>query len=231
MAHGKLYGEMLTKVDRRAQYPLETAVKMLRERPRRKFDETVEVAMNLGVDPRHADQVVRGTVVLPHGTGRSLKVLVLTKGELEAEAKEAGADYVGGDDFIKRISEGWIDFDIVVASPDMMGSVGRLGKILGPRGLMPNPKSGTVTREVGKAVREAKAGRIEFRVDKAGNIHAPVGKMSFEEDKLLENARTLIEAVTRARPSAVKGHYVRTVTLSTTMGPGIRVEKAAAAAN
>ena len=231
MAHGKLYGEMLTKVDRRAQYPLETAVKMLRERPRRKFDETVEVAMNLGVDPRHADQVVRSTVVLPHGTGRSLKVLVLTKGELEAEAKEAGADYVGGDDFIKRISEGWIDFDIVVASPDMMGSVGRLGKILGPRGLMPNPKSGTVTREVGKAVREAKAGRIEFRVDKAGNIHAPVGKMSFEEDKLLENARTLIEAVTRARPSAVKGHYVRTVTLSTTMGPGIRVEKAAAAAN
>jgi large subunit ribosomal protein L1 len=228
MAHGKLYREMLAKVDRRAQYPLETAVKMLRERPRRKFDETVEVAMNLGVDPRHADQVVRGTVVLPHGTGRSLKVLVLTKGELEAEAKEAGADYVGSDEFIKKISEGWIEFDIVIASPDMMGSVGRLGKILGPRGLMPNPKSGTVTREVGKAVREAKAGRIEFRVDKAGNIHAPVGKMSFEEDKLLENARTLIDAVTRARPSAVKGHYVRTVTLSTTMGPGIRVERVSA---
>lgn len=228
MAHGKLYREMLAKVDRRAQYPLETAVKMLKEMPRRKFDETVEVAMNLGVDPRHADQIVRGTVVLPHGTGRSLKVLVLTKGELEAEAKEAGADYVGGDEFIKKISEGWIDFDIVIASPDMMGSVGRLGKILGPRGLMPNPKSGTVTREVGRAVREAKAGRIEFRVDKAGNIHAPVGKMSFEEEKLLENARTLIDAVTRARPSAVKGHYVRTVTLSTTMGPGIRVERASA---
>ncbi|OGG50622.1 MAG: 50S ribosomal protein L1 [Candidatus Handelsmanbacteria bacterium RIFCSPLOWO2_12_FULL_64_10] len=229
MAHGKLYREMLAKVDRRAQYPLETAIKMLKERPRRKFDETVEVAMNLGVDPRHADQVVRGTVALPHGTGRSLKVLVLTKGELEAEAKEAGADYVGGDDLIKKISEGWIDFDIVVASPDMMGSVGRLGKILGPRGLMPNPKSGTVTREVGKTVREAKAGRIEFRVDKAGNIHAPVGKVSFEEDKLLENARMLIDAVTRAKPSAVKGHYVRTVTLSTTMGPGIRLERAASA--
>lgn len=228
MAHGKVYGEMRGKIDRRAQYPLESAVKMLKDMPRRKFDETVEVAMNLGVDPRHADQIVRGTVVLPHGTGRSLKILVLTKGELEAEAREAGADYVGNDDLIKKISEGWIDFDVVVASPDMMGSVGRLGKILGPRGLMPNPKSGTVTREVGKAVREAKAGRIEFRVDKAGNIHAPVGKISFDEAKILENARSLIDAVTRAKPAAVKGQYLRTVTLSTTMGPGIRVEKTAA---
>jgi large subunit ribosomal protein L1 len=228
MAHGKLYKQMLTGVDRRAHYPLETAVKMLKEMPRRKFDETFEVAMNLGVDPKHADQVVRGTVVLPHGTGRSVKILVLTKGEQEAEAKEAGADYVGNEDFVKKISEGWIDFDIVIASPDMMGSVGRLGKILGPRGLMPNPKSGTVTREVGKAVREAKAGRIEFRVDKAGNIHAPVGKASFEEAKIVENARMLIEAVSRAKPAGVKGHYVRTVTLSTTMGPGVRVEKSAA---
>ncbi|MSS71008.1 MAG: 50S ribosomal protein L1 [Candidatus Latescibacteria bacterium] len=229
MARGKLYQKMIENVDRRTQYPLDTAVKMLKEMPQRKFDETVEVAMNLGVDPRHADQVVRGTVILPHGTGRSQKVLVLTKGELETEAKEAGADYVGGDDLIKKISEGWIDFDIVIASPDMMGGVGRLGKILGPRGLMPNPKSGTVTREVGKAVREAKAGRIEFRVDKAGNVQAPVGKVSFGEDKLLENAQILIDAVTRAKPPAVKGHYIRTVTLSKTMSPGIRVEKAAPA--
>ena len=229
MAHGKLYQEMRSKMDRRAQFPLETAVKMLKEMPRRKFDETVEVAMHLGVDPRHADQVVRGTIVLPHGTGRSVKVLVLTKGEPEAEAREAGADHVGNDDMIKKISEGWIDFDLVIASPDMMGAVGRLGKILGPRGLMPNPKSGTVTREVGKAVREAKAGRIEFRVDKAGNVQAPVGKISFEEDKILENARILIEAVVRAKPPAVKGHYVRTVTLSTTMGPGVRLEKTSVA--
>ena len=225
MAHGKLYREMASRVDRRAQLPLEGAVKLLKEMPQRKFDETVEMALNLGVDPRHADQVVRGTVMLPHGTGRSLRVLVLTKGELETEAKEAGADYVGSDDMIKKISAGWIDFDVVIASPDMMGSVGRLGKILGPRGLMPNPKSGTVTREVGRAVREAKAGRIEFRVDKGGNIHAPVGKVSFGETQIVENSRTLIDAVLRAKPASVKGHYIRTITISRTMGPGIRLDR------
>ncbi len=226
MSNGKLYKEMQAKVDRRTQYPLDTAIKMLMEMPRRKFNETVEVSMNLGVDPRHADQVVRGTILLPHGTGGSVKVLVLTKGELESEALEAGADYVGNDDLIKKISGGWVDFDVVVASPDLMGSVGRLGKILGPRGLMPNPKSGTVTSEVGKAVREAKAGRIEFRVDRAGNIHAPVGKVSFEHGKIVENSRALLDAIVRAKPPGVKGQYIRSVTLSTTMSPGIRIDRA-----
>ena len=226
MGNGKLYREMQAKVDRRTQYPLNTAIKMLMEMPRRKFNETVEVSMNLGVDPRHADQVVRGTILLPHGTGGSVKVLVLTKGELESEAQEAGADYVGNDDLIKKISGGWVDFDVVVASPDMMGSVGRLGKILGPRGLMPNPKSGTVTSEVGKAVREAKAGRIEFRVDRAGNIQAPVGKVSFEQGEIVENSRALIDAIVRAKPPGVKGQYIRSVTLSTTMSPGIRIDRA-----
>ena len=226
MSNGKLYREMQAKVDRRTQYPLDTAIKMLMEMPRRKFNETVEVSMNLGVDPRHADQVVRGTILLPHGTGGSVKVLVLTKGELESEAREAGADYVGNDDLIKKISGGWVDFDVVVASPDLMGSVGRLGKILGPRGLMPNPKSGTVTSEVGKAVREAKAGRIEFRVDRAGNIHAPVGKVSFEQGKIVENSRALLDAIVRAKPPGVKGQYIRSVTLSTTMSPGIRIDRA-----
>ena len=226
MGNGKLYREMQTKVDRRTHYPLDTAIKMLMEMPRRKFNETVEVSMNLGVDPRHADQLVRGTILLPHGTGGAVKVLVLTKGELESEAREAGADYVGNDDLIKKISGGWVDFDVVVASPDLMGSVGRLGKILGPRGLMPNPKSGTVTVEVGKAVREAKAGRIEFRVDRAGNIHAPVGKVSFEQGEIVENSRALIDAIVRAKPPGVKGQYIRSVTLCTTMSPGIRIDRA-----
>ena len=226
VGNGKLYREMQTKVDRRTHYPLDTAIKMLMEMPRRKFNETVEVSMNLGVDPRHADQLVRGTILLPHGTGGAVKVLVLTKGELESEAREAGADYVGNDDLIKKISGGWVDFDVVVASPDLMGSVGRLGKILGPRGLMPNPKSGTVTVEVGKAVREAKAGRIEFRVDRAGNIHAPVGKVSFEQGEIVENSRALIDAIVRAKPPGVKGQYIRSVTLCTTMSPGIRIDRA-----
>ena len=213
MHKGKLYLSRLKAVDRKVQYPLRGAVKMLKEVPSCKFDETVEIAMQLGVDPRHADQIVRGTVLLPYGTGRRVRVLVLTKGELEVEARDAGADYVGADEYIQKISEGWVDFDVAIASPDMMGSVGKLGRILGPRGLMPNPKSGTVTRDVGRAVREAKAGRIEFRVDRGGNVHAPVGKLSFENDPLIENAKAFIDAILRAKPSASKGQYVRSATL------------------
>ena len=188
------------------------------------FDETVEAAFRLGVDPRHADQVVRGTVVLPHGIGKTLKVLVITQGEKITEAEEAGADYVGGKDYIDRISEGWLEFDTVITTPDMMGQVGKLGRILGPRGLMPNPKSGTVTFDVGRAVKEAKAGKIEFRVDKTGNVHAPVGKLSFENEKLSENLKTLIEMINRARPPTAKGIYLRNITVSSTMSPGVKLD-------
>ena len=190
-----------------------------------KFDESVEVAVRLGVDPRHADQIVRGTVVLPHGTGKSARVLVLAQGDKVREAEEAGADYVGLD-YVPKIKEGWTDFDVAVATPDVMGQVGQLGRILGPRGLMPSPKAGTVTFEVGKAVREIKAGKVEFRVDKTAIIHAPVGKVSFGPEKLLENARTLIESVLKARPAAAKGKYVMSIALSSTMGPGVRVDLA-----
>lgn len=225
MHRGKIYLSRLKAVDRKVQYPIGEAVRMLKETPSCKFDETVEIAMRLGVDPRHADQIVRGTVLLPYGTGRQVRVLVLTKGELEVEARDAGADYVGADDYIQKISEGWVDFDVAIASPDMMGSVGKLGRILGPRGLMPNPKSGTVTRDVGRAVREAKAGRIEFRVDRGGNVHAPVGKISFENDYLIENAKAFVDVILRAKPSASKGQYVRSATLCSTMGPGIRLDR------
>jgi large subunit ribosomal protein L1 len=198
-----------------------------------KFDETVEVAMRLGVDPKHADQMVRGTVILPHGLGgKAKKVLVVTSGEKLKEAREAGADYVGGDEMVAKIqSEGWLDFDAVVASPDVMKSVGKLGKILGPRGLMPNPKTGTVTFDVAKAVREIKAGKVEYRVDKTAIIHAPVGKVSFGPEKLLENARTLIESVIRAKPAAAKGKYVKSIALSSSMGPGVRVDLASVEAH
>ena len=189
-----------------------------------KFDETVELVINLGVDPKHSDQMVRGTVVLPHGLGKTKRVLVIATGEKVREAQEAGADFVGGEDMVQKIQEGWTDFDAVIATPDMMRSAGRLGKVLGPRGLMPNPKTGTVTFEVAQAVKEIKAGKVEFRVDKTGIIHAPVGKMSFASDSLVANAHALVESIVKAKPPAAKGKYLRSVTLSSTMGPGIRID-------
>ncbi len=199
---------------------------MVRETARVKFDETVELAVRLGVDPRQADQNIRGTVLLPHGMGKTVKVLAFAKGEKEKEAQEAGADFIGSDDLVKKIREGWLEFDKAVATPDMMGAVGRIGKILGPRGLMPNPKAGTVTQEIGKAVRELKAGKLEFRVDKAGIVHMPIGKVSFPEEQLLENARTILDSLMRAKPASAKGNYIHGVALSATMGPGIKVDPA-----
>jgi len=221
---GKKYSVAIEKIDRQSKYSVEEAVAKVKEAAYANFDETVEAAFRLGVDPRHADQVVRGTVVLPHGIGKTLKVLVITQGEKITEAEEAGADYVGGKDYIDRISEGWLEFDTVITTPDMMGQVGKLGRILGPRGLMPNPKSGTVTFDVGRAVKEAKAGKIEFRVDKTGNVHAPVGKLSFENEKLSENLKTLIEMINRARPPTAKGIYLRNITVSSTMSPGVKLD-------
>lgn len=222
----KGYKTVMEKVDRVKRYSLEEGVGLAQQTGRAKFDETVELSIRLGVDPRQADQNVRGTVVLPHGVGKKVRILVFAKGEKEREAQEAGADFIGGDDLIEKIREGWLDFDKTVATPDMMGSVGKIGKILGPRGLMPNPKVGTVTFEVGKAVKELKAGKLEFRVDKTGIVHVPVGKVSFEQDKLLDNAKALLGAILRAKPASAKGQFVLGVTLSTTMGPGIKVDPA-----
>lgn len=228
---GKRYEDSAKLVDRTRLYDPEEAVRLVKAVARAKFDETVEAALRLAVDPKHADQVVRGTVVLPHGTGRAVRVLVFAKGDKAKEAEAAGADYVGAEDLIQRIQqEGWTEFDVAVATPDLMGQVGRLGRILGPRGLMPNPKAGTVTFDVGRAVREIKAGKIEFRVDKAGIVHAPIGKASFSEQALLENFAALLDAVVRARPAAVKGQYIRSVALSPTMGPSVRVDPARAVA-
>jgi large subunit ribosomal protein L1 len=226
MAHkpGKQYQSAKKQVESR-EYPLEEAIPLLQKIKYAKFDETVEVHMRLGVDPKHADQMVRGTVVMPNGLGRSKTVLVVASGDKQREATEAGADLVGGEDMVNKIqSEGWTGFDAMIATPDMMRSVGKLGKILGPRGLMPNPKTGTVTMDVAKAVREVKAGKVEFRVDKTGIIHAPVGKVSFEEKKLLENAASLITAVVKAKPAVAKGKYVRSATICSTMGPGVAVD-------
>jgi large subunit ribosomal protein L1 len=206
---------------------LTVAVEKLKSSATAKFDETIEVAMRLGVDPRHADQQVRGTVVLPHGTGKKVRVLVLTKGEKEREAKDAGADFVGSDEWIKKLNEGWTDVDTIIATPDMMGEVGKLGRVLGPRGLMPNPRSGTVTMDVAKAVREMKAGKIEYRVDKAGNLHAPVGKASFGKDQLLQNVETFLREVMRLKPASAKGQYLRSITISSTMGPPVRLDPVA----
>ncbi len=206
-------------------YRLDEAVPLLKKIAYAKFDETVEISMKLGVDPKHADQMVRGTVVLPYGLGKSKRVVVITSGEKVKEARDAGADEVGGDDVVERIAGGWMDFDAVVATPDMMRSVGKLGKILGPRGLMPNPKTGTVTFDVAKAVREIKAGKVEFRVDKTGIIHAPCGKIRFEEKNLYENAKALIDAVIRAKPASSKGKYVKSISISSTMSPGIWVDE------
>jgi len=209
---------------------LEAALAFVKEHATAKFDETVECGLRLGVDPKHADQMVRGTVVLPHGTGKSVRVLVLAKGEKMKEAEDAGADHVGGEDLVAKIREGWTEFDKVITTPDMMGEVGKLGKILGPRGLMPNAKVGTVTFDIAKAVRESKAGKIEFRVDKAGNLHAVVGKASFAQEQLVENARAFLHEVARLRPPAAKGQYVKSLTISSTMGGGVRVDVAEAAA-
>ena len=221
---GKKHREALGKVDRTRRYPLSEAVKVLKEVKRSKFDETMELSMNLGVDPRHADQMVRGAVVLPHGTGRSVKVAVFAKGDKAAEAEEAGADVVGAEDLAQKVQEGWLEFDKAIATPDVMGIVGRLGRILGPRGLMPNRKVGTVTMDVSKAVKEAKAGKIEFRVEKAGIVHAPVGKISFEEDHLKENVVALVDTIIKAKPAAAKGTYLKKATLSSTMGPGLPLD-------
>jgi large subunit ribosomal protein L1 len=221
---GKAYAKALEKVDQTKEYAVEDAVELARTVAPAKFDETVELAVRLGVNPKHADQMVRGAVVLPHGTGKSVRVLVFAKGEKEREAREAGADFVGAEDMVEKIQGGWLDFDTAVATPDLMGQVGRLGKVLGPRGLMPNPKVGTVTFDVTRAVREVKAGKVEFRVDKAGNIHVPVGKKSFPADRLAANANAILEALVKAKPAGAKGQYLRSITVSTTMGPGIRVD-------
>jgi large subunit ribosomal protein L1 len=222
---GKKFKKAQEAVAAKPHYPLAEALELVTKGAFAKFDETVEVAVRLGVDPKHADQMVRGTVILPHGLGgKSKRVLVIATGEKAKEAEEAGADHVGGDDMVQKIQEGWLDFDAVVATPEMMKSVGRLGKILGPRGLMPNPKTGTVTFDVGKAVNEIKAGKVEFRVDKTAIVHAPIGKVSFGPEKLADNAKSLLDSVFRARPAAAKGRYVKSIALSSTMGPGVRVD-------
>jgi len=221
--HGKKYLEAAKKVDRNKEYDVRTALTLVKEIASAKFDESVDVAMKLGVDPRHADQQVRGTVVLPHGTGRQVRVAVFAKGDKAREAEAAGAEIVGAEDLVQRVEGGQIDFDVVVATPDMMGLVGRLGRILGPKGLMPNPKAGTVTLEVGEAVRQIKAGKVEFRVNKEAGMHVPIGRVSFETDKLYENFRALMDAVLRAKPAAAKGQYLRKIAISSTMGPGIKL--------
>jgi len=210
--------------DAEKSYAVEDALGLVKKFPGAKFDETVDMSLRLGVDPKHADQMVRGAIVLPHGIGKAVRVAVFAKGEKDREAREAGADVVGADDLVERIQGGWMEFDSTIATPDLMGQVGRLGKVLGPRGLMPNPKLGTVTFDVGRAVREAKAGKVEFRVDKAGNVHVPVGKKSFALEQLAQNAMALLEAIVRAKPSASKGQYLRSITLSSTMGPGVHVD-------
>ena len=224
MKHGKKYLEAAKLVDRAVQYEPAEAVALVKKAAAAKFDETVEVHIRTGCDGRHADQQIRGAVVLPHGTGKTVRVLVFAKGDKLTEAEAAGADYVGGDELIPKIqNEGWLDFDVVVATPDMMGVVGRLGKVLGPKGLMPNPKAGTVTMDVTKAINDIKAGKIEYRLDKANIIHCPLGKVSFTEEQLVDNYNALMSAVMKAKPSAVKGQFLKSVTLASTMGPGVKV--------
>jgi large subunit ribosomal protein L1 len=222
--HGKRYQDLAKLVDRTRVYPIGEAIALAKETSTVKFDPTVEAHLRLGVDPRHADQMVRGTVVLPHGTGKIVRVAVFAQGEKAQEALRAGADEVGAEDLVKKIEAGWLDFDVAVATPDVMGQVGRLGRILGRRGLMPNPKAGTVTFDIERAVKEVKGGRVEFKVDKGAIIHVPVGKASFDEAQLVDNLAALVDAVNRAKPSGAKGQYLRTLTVATTMGPGIRVD-------
>ena len=224
MRHGKNYRNARAKLERTKFYPLDEALETLEALPKAKFDETIDLAVRLNVNPRHADQMVRGTVVLPNGTGKSVRVLVITRGPKEQEAQDAGADMVGADEYIPKIKDGWTDVDVIIATPDMMGELGKLGRILGPRGLMPNPKVGTVTMDIAKAVKEAKAGRIEYRVEKAGIIHAPVGKRSFSKEQLSENIRALYKELVRVRPAVVKGTYVRSLFLSATMSPAIHID-------
>jgi large subunit ribosomal protein L1 len=227
----KKYGKHMVNAHKKVEarpYKLSEATELIKKTHHTKFNETVELAINLGVDPKHSDQVVRGTVVLPHGLGKSVRVLVLASGDKQREATEAGAEHVGGEELVAKIMEGWTDYDAVIATPDMMRAAGKLGKVLGPRGLMPNPKTGTVTADVAKAVKETKAGKVEFRVDKAGIVHCPVGKIKFDADKLAENAHSIIAAVLKAKPAAAKGKYVKKITLTSTMGPGINVDLAEA---
>ena len=227
MKHGKKYMESAKQVNRETFYEIEDAVALMKKTAVAKFDETVEVHIRTGCDGRHAEQQIRGAVVLPNGTGKTVRVLVFAKGDKVSEAEAAGADYVGGDELIPKIqNDGWLDFDVVVATPDMMGVVGRLGKVLGPKGLMPNPKAGTVTIDVTKAINDIKAGKIEYRLDKTNIIHCPIGKVSFTEEQLIQNLNTLLEAVVKARPSVLKGQFLRSITLSSTMGPGVKVSVA-----
>ena len=227
MKHGKKYVESAKLIDRASFYETEEAVALVKKSATAKFDETVEVHIRTGCDGRHAEQQIRGAVVLPNGTGKTVRVLVFAKGDKVAEAEAAGADYVGGEELIPKIqNEGWLDFDVVVATPDMMGVVGRLGKVLGPKGLMPNPKAGTVTMDVTKAINDIKAGKIEYRLDKTNIIHCPIGKASFTEEQLLQNLNTLLEALVKVRPSSLKGQYLKSITLATTMGPGVKVSVA-----
>jgi large subunit ribosomal protein L1 len=222
---GKKFRTAVAKVDRTREYAISDAVTLVKAAAFAKFNETVDVAVRLGVDPRHADQVVRGTVVLPHGTGKSVRVLVIAQGDKAKEAEAAGADFAGME-FIQKLKDGWLECDVIVATPDVMGQLGQLGRILGPRGLMPNPKAGTVTMDVTKAVREIKAGKIEFRVDKTGNVHAPIGKINFSAQQLAENLQAFMDTIVRVKPAAAKGHYIQSATVSSTMGPGVRLEMA-----
>jgi large subunit ribosomal protein L1 len=219
---GKKYVDARKQVERERKYEPAEALSLVQELSKRSFDESIELAVRLGVNPKHADQQVRGSVVLPHGTGKTMRVAVFAKGDKMKEAENAGADFFGADDLVAKVQEGWLDFDVAVATPDMMGSVGKLGKVLGPRGLMPNPKSGTVTFDIEKAINDIKAGKVEYRTDKAANVHVSIGKVSFSNDKLLENFQTVMEALIKARPAAAKGQYIKNVSVSSTMGPGVK---------
>ncbi len=227
---GKKYTDARKEIDRNRHYNPAEALELVEKTSKASFDETVELAVRLGVNPKHADQQVRGNVVLPHGTGKTVRVAVFAKGEKSKEAEEAGADVVGADELVAKVQEGWLEFDVAVATPDMMGSVGKLGKVLGPRGMMPNPKSGTVTFDLARAIADIKAGKVEFRTDKAGNIHVPIGKVSFDQDRLSENFFTVMEALIKARPTAAKGQYIRSVSVASTMGPGIKISPQRASA-
>jgi large subunit ribosomal protein L1 len=226
LKRGKRFKAVAAKIDKQKAYTLAEAIKLVRETATAKFDETLEVSCRVGVDPKKADQMIRGTVILPHGTGKKIRVLVLTKGEKAAEAEAAGADMVGADDYIEKLKSGWADVDAIIATPDMMGSLGKLGKILGPKGLMPNPKAGTVTQDIAKAVKDLKAGKIEYRVDKTGNINTGIGKLSFTDEQLVENTKTFLNAVMRAKPATAKGTYMKNTSVCSTMGPGVKLDLA-----